>query len=316
MRIAVLDDYQGVSKTLADWSDLESAHQVVVFREPFAGLDQAAVALADFEIVCIMRERTPFLASMLERLPKLRLLVTTGMRNDSVDMAAAKARGIVVCGTASPGSGTSELAFALMLMLARGLAAETESMRRGGWQVGLGMDIAGKTLGLVGLGRLGSAMAGYGKAFGMDVIAWSQNLTSEKAAAQGVRRVEKAELFAAADFVSVHVKASERTRGLVGATEIALMKPTAYLINTSRASIVDMTALAAACRAGAIGGAGLDVYDIEPLPAGDPLRTTPRLLLTPHIGYVTRDTYSVHYPETVAAVQAWIAGTPVRVLNG
>lgn len=316
MRIAILDDYQGVSKTLADWSRLEAEHEVTVFRTPFASSEETCRALSGFEIACIMRERTAFMADTLAALPKLKLLVTTGMRNDSVDLAAAKARGIVVSGTESPGHATAELAFALLMMLARGLATETASMRSGGWQVGLGTDIRGRTLGLVGLGRLGAEMAGFARAFGMRVIAWSQNLTDGRAAEHGATRVGKDDLFRSADFVSIHIKASERSRGLVSGADIAMMKPSAYLINTSRASILDMAALAEACRAGRIAGAALDVYETEPLPSDDTLRTTPRLLLTPHVGYVTRETYEVFYRQTVEAVESFIAGSPLRVLNG
>ncbi|MGH6816804.1 MAG: D-2-hydroxyacid dehydrogenase family protein [Hyphomicrobiaceae bacterium] len=315
MRIAVLDDYQGVALTLADWSKIAKGHDIVVFRHPLGGLETTAAALADFDVVAIMRERTPFLRPLLERLTKLRLLVTTGLRNDSIDLVCALERGVVVCGTTSPGYATAELTFALILALARNLHREAESMRSGGWQVGLGSDLRGKTLGIVGLGRLGGEVAGFARAFGMRIVAWSQNLTAETAAGKGAERVGKADLFKQADFITVHIKLSDRSRGLVGPAEIAAMKPTAYLVNTSRSAIVDRVALVQALQSGAIAGAALDVYDEEPLPADHALRRVPNLLPTPHIGYVTRETYRAFYTGTVEAIEAWMAGTPVYVLK-
>ena len=314
-RIAVLDDYQNVSQKMADWSALAAHHSIKVFTAPFALPGDAAAALAPFEIVCAMRERTLFDAAMLARLPNLRLLVTTGHRNAAIDVAAAKARGVVVSGTGAPGTATAELAMGLILGLSRHLAHEAQAMREGRWQTTVGRDLGGRTLGLIGLGRLGGLMAKYAHAFGMPVIAWSQNLTAETAAQHGATRVEKAELFRQADIISIHTKLSPRTTGLVGAVELALMKPDALLINTSRGPVIDEAALLAALREGRIGGAGIDVYEPEPLPPNHPLRTAPRTLLTPHIGYVTEETYRVFYSGTVAAIQAWLAGAPIHELS-
>ncbi len=263
-----------------------------------------------------MRERTPFPASLLERLPALKLLVTTGRGNAAIDLQAAERRGVTVCGTGSPGHAAGELAFALILALARNLLAEANSMAAGGWQVGLGRDLHGATLGILGLGHIGAQIAGFAKAFGMDLVAWSQNLTDARAAAVGVPRVAKDELFARADFVTIHLRLSPRTRGLVGARELALMKNDACLVNTSRGPIVDEAALIRALEQGQIAAAALDVYDREPLPEGDPLRRAPNLLLTPHVGYVTRETYRVFYGETVDLVRAFLDGRPRNVLTG
>ena len=287
-----------------------------MFDRHLGALDAVADALAGFEIVCIMRERTPFPASLFERLPKLKLLVTTGRRNAAIDLEAAARGGVTVCGTGSPGHAAGELAFALILALARGLLSEANSVQAGGWQVGIGRDLHGATLGILGLGHIGAQIAGFGKAFGMQLMAWSQNLTEARAAEVGVRPVARDELFAGADFVTIHTRLSPRTEGLVGARELALMRPDAYLINSSRGPIVDQEALILALEQGKIAGAALDVYDQEPLPADHPLRRTPRLLLTPHIGYVTRETYRVFYRETVELVQAWLAGRPRNVLTG
>jgi phosphoglycerate dehydrogenase-like enzyme len=262
-----------------------------------------------------MRERTPFPKALLERLPQLRLLVTTGRRNASIDVAAAKSLGITVCGTAGSGHPTAELAMALMLALARQLPGETASVRQGGWQAGLGRNLRGATLGVIGLGNLGSQVARLGQAFGMTAIAWSQNLTAEAAAAKGVERVAKEELLARADFISIHLQLSPRTVGLIGAQDLALMKPDAYLINTSRGPIVDVDALVVALRDNRIAGAALDVFEHEPLPEDDPLRRMPNLLLTPHIGYVTRETYRIFYREMVEVIAAFLAGEPRGVLD-
>jgi phosphoglycerate dehydrogenase-like enzyme len=315
-RIAILDDYQRVALTLADWSKLDTTHQIDVFSAPFASTDAAAVALAPFEIICLMRERTEFSAGLIAKLPNLKLLVTSGLRNAAIDVAAANARGIVVSGTPGPGHATAELAMGLVLALSRHLVTEAHAMRDGGgWQTTVGRDLRGRTLGLIGLGRLGTEMAGFARAFGMPVLAWSQNLTAETAAKAGAIRVEKAELFQRADIISIHTKLSERTTALVGASEIAAMKSDALLINTSRGAIIDNAALVAALTAGKIGGAALDVYDHEPLPPNDPLRRVPRLLLTPHLGYVTEETYRIFYAGTVAAIDAWLSGKPVHVID-
>jgi phosphoglycerate dehydrogenase-like enzyme len=313
--IAILDDYQGAALSMADWSRLGATHEIQVFRQPFGSEDAAAVALAPFEIVCLMRERTPFPASLFRQLPNLRLCVTTGMRNAAIDLAAATAQNVMVCGTPSGGHATAELAFGLMLSLARNIAFEAQAMRTGQWQTTVGLDLRGKTLGILGLGKLGSQMAGYGRAFGMNLIAWSQNLTADTARAADARLVTKHELFEQADFISIHSVLSERSRGIVGARELALMKSTAFLINTSRGPIVDGTALLAVLRAGRIAGAALDVYDAEPLATDHPLRLEPRALLTPHLGYVTAETYRVFYGGTVAAIEAWLLGQPIHQLK-
>jgi phosphoglycerate dehydrogenase-like enzyme len=315
MKLAILDDYQRVALEMADWSPLRDSVEIVVFDRHVGDVDAVAAALRDFEIVCAMRERTPFPAALFESLPKLKLLVTTGKRNDAIDLDAARRGGVTVCGTASSGHAAAELAFGLILALARGLVREATSMRDGGWQVGLGRDLKGAVLGVLGLGRLGSQVAGFGKAFGMDVIAWSQNLSEARAAEVGARRVAKDELFASADFVTIHLRLSDRTQGLVGAHELALMKPDACLVNTSRGPIVDHRALVDALEQSRIGGAALDVYDIEPLPADHSLRRAPNLILTPHIGYVTRETYRVFYGEMVDVVRGFLEGRPQNVLS-
>jgi phosphoglycerate dehydrogenase-like enzyme len=315
MRIAVLDDYQGVAEELGDWEQIAGRASPHVFREHIAERETLVERLQRFEIVCLMRERTPFPRAVIDALPNLRLIVTTGLKNDSVDVAAASERGILVCGTHSAAHPAAELSFGLILALARLIVPENRSVGEGGWQAGLGRDLKGATLGIVGLGRLGSLVASYGKAFGMEVIAWSENLTQERAAEAGARRVDKEELFAQADFVSIHLKLSERTHGIVGAQEIGRMKPDAYLVNTSRGPIVDTGALVAALKERRIAGAALDVFDEEPLAPDDPMRSMPNLLLTPHIGYVTRENYRTFYRETVEAIAAWLEGKPVRVIN-
>ena len=314
-RIAITDDYQRVAFEMADWSRLRAAHEIVVFDRPFASQDEAARALAQFDVIAIMRERTAFPASLLERLPALKLLVTTGMRNASVDMKAAAARGITVCGTEGGNHATAELAMGLILGLARNLQIELANMRDGRWQTTVGVDLRGKTLGVLGLGKLGGQLAEYARAFRMEIVAWSPNLTAEKAREKGATLVDKDDLFRRADFLSIHVVLSERSRGLVGARELALMKPTAFIVNTSRGPIVDGAALAAALGEGRLAGAGLDVYDVEPLPAADALRREPRALLTPHLGYVTRETYKLFFGGTVEAIEGWLAGQPVRVIR-
>jgi len=314
-RIAIIDDYQKVALSYADWSRLKAAHEIVVFDKPFANEDEAASALAGFEVISIMRERTPFPRTLLDRLPDLKLLVTTGLRNASVDIAACKEKGITVSGTDSGGHATAELAMAIMLGLARNFHVELANMREGRWQTTIGHDLRGKTLGLLGAGKLGGQLGVFAKAFGMNLIAWSQNLTDARAAEVGARRVEKDDLFRQSDFISVHLVLSPRSRGLVGARELGLMKPTAYIINTSRGPIIDGTALAAALKEGGIAGAGLDVYDVEPFPAANALRTEPRALLTPHIGYVTEESYRIFFPGVVEAIEGWLAGKPVRVIE-
>ncbi len=312
MRIAVLDDYQGVARSCADWSGLEAGHEVTFFSTPLGGAEAVTAALQGYDIVCLMRERTEFSKAVIDGLADLKLIVTSGARNAAIDVAAARARGVTVCGTRSPGHATGELTMGLMLSLARRIVPENASLMAGGWQTGLGRDLRGAVLGVIGLGRLGSLVAGYAKAFGMEVIAWSENLTEERCAEVGVRRASKQELLQGADFITIHQRLSPRTRGLIGAAELALMKRDACLINTSRGPIIDQAALIAALDEDRIGGAALDVFDEEPLPADHPLKAARNLLLTPHLGYVTRETYKVFYEETVEAVEAFLAGTPVR----
>jgi len=314
MKIAVLDDYQNVARDMADWSGLIAAHEVTFFHQPYEGLDGFAARLAPFDIVCVMRERSPFGDDLIARLPNLKLLVTAGMRNAAIDFEACKARGLPVVGTSGSLDATPELAWGLMIGLARNIAVENARMREGAWITTLGTDLAGKTLGILGLGRIGRIMARIGQAFDMKPVAWSANLTAETAAEAGVERVEKDDLFRRADFLTIHYKLGDRSRGLVGARELGLMKPTAFLVNTSRGPIVDTEALVAALTAGRIAGAGIDVYDEEPLPADHPLRSCPRTLLTPHLGYVTDGTYRLFYTQTVESIEAWLAGKPIRVL--
>jgi phosphoglycerate dehydrogenase-like enzyme len=314
-RIAVLDDYQSVASNFADWSKVPEPVQVVEFHDHVDDEDALVARLEPFDVVIAMRERTPFRREVLARLPNLRLLVTTGMRNKSIDVEAAQERGITVCGTGSHPTATPELTWGLILATLRHIPQEDASVRAGGWQQTIGGDLAGHTLGVVGLGRIGSQVAKVGQAFGMDVVAWSQNLTDERAAEHGVRRVEKDELFATADVVTVHLLWSKRTRGLIGADDFALMKHTAVFINTSRGPIVDEAAMITALREGTIAGAGIDVYDQEPLPRDHPLRELRRAVLTPHLGYVTRGTYEVFYGEAVEDVAAFLAGEPIRVIT-
>jgi phosphoglycerate dehydrogenase-like enzyme len=323
MRLSILDDYQGVALDMADWSPVRGRGiEIAVERFPFADAEDVVRSLADSEIVAAMRERTAFPKAIVDRLPKLKLLITTGMRNASFDMAALRDRGVTVCGTGgpvgAPGGGgnedTAELAWGLILGAARRIAEDHQFMRLGGWQTHIGHRVAGKTLGLLGLGRLGSGVARVGLAFGMKAIAWSQNLTAEKAAAQGVERVEKDELFRRSDILSVHLVLSDRSRGLVGAREIGLMKPSAILVNTSRGPICDTAAIIEALKAGRLAYAGFDVYDQEPLPINHPLRTAPNVILTPHIGYVTDENYRSSYPQIVENVVAFLDGKPVRVI--
>jgi phosphoglycerate dehydrogenase-like enzyme len=314
MRLSILDDYQGVALGMADWSPLEGRVDLVVERKPFASEDEATRALVDSEIVAAMRERTPFPRSLVERLPKLKLLITTGMRNASFDMNALRDRGVVVCGTEGGGLDTAELTWGLILGAARRIAEDHRSMRGGLWQTRIGHRVAGKTLGVLGLGRLGSAVARVGLAFEMKVIAWSTNLTAERAAARGVERVEKEALFRRSDILSVHLVLSPRSRGIVGRDDIALMKRDAILVNTSRGPIVDTQAVLEALEAGRLGYAAFDVYDREPLPADHPLRRAPNVLLTPHIGYVTEENYRGSYPQIVENIVGFLDGRPVRVI--
>jgi phosphoglycerate dehydrogenase-like enzyme len=316
MRCVVLDDYQGVAKSYADWSVLDGVETTTI-REHLRDEHAVVAAVADAEIVVVMRERTRFPARLLARLPRLRLLVTSGMRNAALDVAAANGRGVVVCGTPSSPTPPVELTWALVLGLARQLVPESLALRAGGpWQSSVGRDLAGATLGVVGLGKIGGRVAAVAQAFGMDVVAWSQHLTDERAAEAGVRRAERLpDLLAQSDVVTLHLVLSDRTRGLVGADELAVMRRSAYLVNTARAGLVDTSALVAALVAGGIAGAGLDVYDEEPLPAAHLLRTLPNVLATPHLGYVTEANYRAYFTGAVEDIAAWQAGHPIRRLG-
>ncbi|MDH6227091.1 D-2-hydroxyacid dehydrogenase family protein [Streptomyces sp. MJP52] len=318
LRCVVLDDYQDAALEAADWGRLADRVEAVPFRAHHGSQDELAAALADFDIVVTLRERVAFPAPLLDRLPRLRLLIASGMRNSVIDHAAAARNGVTVCGTGSLPHPPVELTWALLLGLARGVVTENEALRTGGpWQSTVGADLHGRRLGVVGLGKLGTRVAAVGQAFGMDVVAWSPRLTAERAEAAGVGLApSKGDLFSTSDFVTLHLVLSDTTRGIVGAAELALMKPDAYLVNTSRAGLVDQDALLAALREGRIAGAAADVFDTEPLPAGHPMRTAPRLLATPHLGYVSRANYRTYYREAVEDIEAWLAGEPVRVLGG
>ncbi len=314
-RVAILDDYQNVALAVADWRSLGPEVTVEAFRERLAGEDVLVKRLADFEVIVAMRERTHFPRSVLERLPKLKLLVTTGMRNVAIDAKAAAELGIVVSGTGLLTPPTAELTWGLILALARHIPEEAQQMRSGGWQTTVGVGLNGKVLGVLGLGKLGSEVARVGRAFQMEVIAWSQNLTAEHASSLGAKRVEKDELFQRADFVTIHLILSKRTRGLVTARELALMKPGAYLINTSRGPIVEERALIDVLTNHKIAGAALDVYDEEPLPDEHPLRKLDNVVLTPHLGYVTVENYRLAYGDAVEDIRAFLAGHPIRTIS-
>ena len=310
-KIAVMDDYQGVALEYADWSGLD----VTVFQDHVADEDRLIERLQPFDVICPMRERTRITKRVIDGLPNLKLIATTGMRNAGIDMEAAAARGVTVVGTGGKSTPTPELAMGLILSLARGIPQAGRGMRAGQWQSGqIGKSLNGATLGLLGLGRLGAQLANYARAFDMNLIAWSQNLTAERAEEHGATLVDKSTLFRESDFVSVHLVLGDRSRGLVGAEELAQMKADACLVNTSRGPIVDEAALFDALKEKRIGGAGLDVYGVEPLPADDPILTLDNVVRTPHLGYVTQDTYEVFYGETVECVRAWIAGSPIRVI--
>ena len=314
LRIAVIDDYQHVARKYGDWDCLDA--EVEMFHEPFPDTDAVVSQLAGFDVLVVMRERTRFPAEVLRGLKELKLLVTTGPANAAIDVGAATAQGIVVCGTGYPELGsTSELTWALILAAVRHIPAETRLVREGGWQMGIGSGLEGKTLGLLGLGKLGSRVAQVGLAFGMEIIAWSQNLTAEKAAEHGVTAVTKSELFTRSDVLSIHVMLSDRSRGLVGPAELDAMKPTALLVNTSRGPIVDEAALVQALVERKIGGAALDVFDVEPLPEQHILRRLDNAIITPHIGYVTEGQYKVFYQDAVEDIAAFVAGAPIRVVD-
>ena len=314
--VAILDDYQNAARSRGNWSSLLPRANVVFFHDHVADVDSLAARLLNFDVVVLMRERTAISAALLDKLPRLKLIVTVGMWNAVIDLAAAKARGLVVSGTSGGDSAaTPALTWALVLAITRNLHAEANSVRAGGWQVGLGVDVAGKTLGVLGFGRIGQAVARFGAAFGMHTIAWSQNLTADRAQAAGVEYVDKDALFERADVLTIHLKLSERTHHLVGVRELALMKPSAYLVNTSRGPIVAEAALIDTLRGRRIAGAALDVFDQEPLPTTHPFRFLPNVLATPHIGYVTENTYRTSYPQIVECIGAWLDGKPLRLLG-
>lgn len=315
-RCAVLDDYQNVALTLADWSKVAGNVEVKVFNKGLGDLNAAAQALQGFEIVCAMRERTPFPRALVEKLPDLKLLVTTGLKNAAIDVTAAKEKGVLVCGTDSLGYPTAELTIGLMIDLARKISFESNRMKAGEpWQVTVGGDLNGKTLGVIGLGRLGSRVAKVAKALEMKVLAWSQNLTPEKCAEAGVEYATKEELLKQSDFVTLHMVLSPRSKGLIGDAEFKLMKKSAYLINTSRGPLVDESTMVDALTNKIIAGAALDVFDTEPLPKGHPLRSLPNTLLTPHLGYVTQNNYRTFYTQIVEDIRAWLDGAPIRVIS-
>ena len=315
VRIAILDDYQNVALEMADWRQISTQADVVVFDDHLTDTTAIADRLKGFEIVCAMRERTPFSRDLIEALSDLRLLITTGPRNASIDVGAANELGITVCHTTSLPTGTPELTWALILAVARHIPLESTNVREGRWQTTVGIDLAGKTLGIMGLGRLGSRVAQVATAFGMNIIGWSQNLTDDRATECGATRVSKDELLAQSDFVTIHLVLSDRTRGLIGLDELNQMKSSACLVNTSRGPIVQEAALIQAIEQGTIAGAGLDVYDTEPLPPDHPYRTLSNVVLTPHIGYVTEDSYRTFFSGIVEGIEAWLADKPIRVLS-
>jgi phosphoglycerate dehydrogenase-like enzyme len=313
IKVAILDDYQGVALQLTDWAVLRGKVDITVFRDHLSDLAALVERLKPFEVVCVMRERTPFSRSILEQLPNLKLLASTGARNASIDLDAAHERGVTICGTGYSSHGAIELTWALILAIVRNVPAEIASLRAGQWQISVGADLKGKTIGVLGLGNIGAKIARIALAFGMNVLAWSQNLTRETAEQHGARLVGKEELFRDADIVTVHLVLSRRTEGIIGAPELNLMRPSAYLVNTSRGPLVDEKALINALKNRTIAGAALDVYNVEPLPESHPFRSLNNVLATPHIGFVTEDTYKIFYRDTVENIAAWLSGKPVRV---
>jgi phosphoglycerate dehydrogenase-like enzyme len=312
VKIAILDDYQNVALQMADWSPLAGRATITVFNDHLNDPDAVAARLAPFEVVCVMRERTPLTRGLLERLPRLKLIASTGFVNATIDLQAARELGIAVAHTGYDSTPTIEMTWALILASARPVAAESASLRSGGWQRSIGNDLKGKTLGVLGLGNIGGEVARIGHAFGMRVIAWSENLTAEKAAAVGAEHVQKNELFRQSDVLTIHLILSRRSRRLVGAAELALMKSTAWLVNTSRGPIVDESALIAALREHRIAGAAVDVFDVEPLPVDHPYRSLDNMLATPHIGYVSQNLYRTFYGDTVKNIIAWLDGSPFQ----
>lgn len=312
--LAILDDYQDVTLKLGPWDRLPALKKTV-FRDTIADQDRLVERLLPFDGILAMRERTPFPRALIARLPNLKLLITTGERNRGIDAAACAEHGVTFCGTPSFGAPTVEITWGLIISLARKFPSQTAALLAGQWQTELGTTLEGKTLGVVGLGKLGSKVAKVGQALGMKVIAWSQNLTDEAAAAEGAARVDKATLFAEADVVTLHLILSDRSRGVVGEAELAAMKPTAFLVNTSRGPLVDQDALIAALKTGKIAGAGIDVFDTEPLPAGHPILSAPNTLLTPHLGYSSLENYRRYFAGAVEAIEAYLAGAPIRVIS-
>ena len=314
-KLAILDDYQRVALEMADWSGLPGDVEITVFDDNLADLDAVAERLAPFEILAAMRERTPFPRALFEKLPNLKLLVTTGMRNGAMDMRAAAEHGVTVCGTSGSTASTVEMIWALIQAVVRRIPQEDKATRAGKWQTSVGWTLAGRTLGLVGLGKLGARTAAIANFFNMRVIAWSENLTAERAVECGAELVSKAELFRQSDIVSVHLILSKRSRGLIGADDLALMKPESYLVNTARGPIVDEAALLEVLRDGRIAGAALDVYDQEPLPLDHPLLTLENTIISPHMAYVTEENLTQFHRETVEDIAAWLNGQPIRVLE-
>jgi len=315
LRCAILDDYLNISLKLADWSKIEDRVDVTVFNQPFASPEAAVSALKDFEIILAMRERTPFPRAMFDQLPKLKLLITSGMRNAAIDLAAAKDKGVVVCGTNWPRDPTAALTMGMILELTRNIGRENARMHAGEYlQKHVGIEIDGKTLGVVGLGKLGAKVSTIAKTFGMNVIAWSPNLTAERCKEVGVTYATKEELFSTADIITIHMVLSDRSRGLVGAADLARMKPTSFIVNSARGPIIDEMALLETLKARKIAGAAVDVFSVEPLPVDHPFRKLDNLVLTPHLGYVTQETFIAHYTQMVEGIDGWFKGEPVRKL--
>jgi phosphoglycerate dehydrogenase-like enzyme len=315
MRIAILDDYQNISRSIADWSPLDGRAEITVFNTSIGDSDRVAQTLAGYDVIVCMRERTPLPASVIQRLHNVKLIVTTGMRNAAIDGQAARAKGIALCGARGQGAPAAELAWALAMGLMKNIAPDDRSMRNGEWQPNLGRTMGGKTLAMLGLGNLGARVAKYGLAFGMDVIAWSQNLTDARCAEIGVRRVSLNEALSHGDIVCIKLVLGDRTRGLIGAAELAQMKPTAFLVNTSRGPIIDEAALITALRERTIAGAGIDVYDVEPLALDHPFRSLDNILMSPHTGYVTQENLAAMYTNVIQAIAAFMDGDPIDVLN-
>jgi phosphoglycerate dehydrogenase-like enzyme len=315
LRCAILDDYMNLTPGLADWSKVQDRVDIKVFNQPFASTEAAAAALADFEIICAMRERTPFPRALFAALPKLKLLITSGMRNAAIDMEAAKEHQVVLCGTQFARDPTAPLTMGLILELTRNIGRENTRMHAGEpLQKYVGIEIEGKTLGVVGLGKLGAKVSTIAKTFGMNVIAWSPNLTAERCKEVGVTYATKEELFSTADIITIHMVLSDRSRGLVGAAELNRMKPTSFLVNSARGPIVDEMALLETLKARKIAGAAVDVFSVEPLPVDHPFRKLDNLVLTPHLGYVTQETFIAHYTQMVEGIDGWFKGEPVRKL--